>query len=162
MPKKLVHILNIVLWWSLVIFAVVGMAVVLHLSEARGAEPDRDTALRQAIEWVESRGNHLAYNKRTDAAGCMQIRPIMVEDVNRILRHQGKVQQYTTTDRFDCEKSHEMFWIYTSHYSGGASREVIARRWYGGPDGDEESNTYGYWQLVKARLLEQHFGSTSQ
>lgn len=37
-----------------------------------------------AIEKVESNGNPYAINKKENALGCLQIRPIMVADYNRI------------------------------------------------------------------------------
>ena len=44
---------------------------------------------------VESEFDSLAYNNTADAAGIIQIRPIYVEDVNRI---QGT--EYTLEDRY--------------------------------------------------------------
>ena len=37
-----------------------------------------------AIEKVESNGNPYAINKKENALGCLQIRPIMIADYNRI------------------------------------------------------------------------------
>ena len=42
------------------------------------------TDLLFALERVESNGNESAYNEREDALGCLQIRPIMLADYNRI------------------------------------------------------------------------------
>ena len=44
---------------------------------------------------VESEGNDSAYHKREKAAGCLQIRPIMVREVNRILGIQKSELEYT-------------------------------------------------------------------
>ena len=41
--------------------------------------------LIKAIMAVESSGNPNAYNEAEQSAGILQIRPIMVEDVNRIM-----------------------------------------------------------------------------
>jgi hypothetical protein len=38
-----------------------------------------------AVIQVESRGNENAYCRKEDAVGCLQIRPIMVREVNRVL-----------------------------------------------------------------------------
>lgn len=61
---------------------------------------------------VESEFDSLAYNNTADAAGIIQIRPIYVEDVNRI---QGT--EYTLEDRYSPVKSREMFEIYQSYYN---------------------------------------------
>ena len=44
--------------------------------------------LVNALILVESNGNSRAYNKKERACGCLQIRPIMLREVNRILRKQ--------------------------------------------------------------------------
>ena len=41
--------------------------------------------LVEALIWVESRGNDSAFHKGENAVGCLQIRPIMVKEVNRVL-----------------------------------------------------------------------------
>ena len=48
-------------------------------------QPDLVKALIQ----VESSGRDNAHNISEDAVGCLQIRPIMVREVNRILHKQG-------------------------------------------------------------------------
>ena len=60
-------------------------------------------ALSHAVAQVESRGNACAYNKAEDAAGCMQIRPIMVAEAQRLGLN------FTLDDRWDCEKSKALF-----------------------------------------------------
>jgi hypothetical protein len=42
------------------------------------------TDLLLALEKVESNGNEIAYNESEKALGCLQIRPIMLADYNRI------------------------------------------------------------------------------
>jgi len=49
---------------------------------------------------VESNGNDSAYNKSEEAVGCLQIRPIMVREVNRILKKQGKEHRFKMKDRW--------------------------------------------------------------
>lgn len=104
--------------------------------------------LINAIIEVESGGDDSAVGDGGQALGCLQIHKIMVDDVNRIL---GK-DEFTYDDRLDREQSIRMFNIYTDHYSRGASDEVIARRWNGGPRGDRKQATVPYWRKVQKQL----------
>ena len=52
---------------------------------------ERKIATIGAIIRVESSNNDSAYNANEDAVGCLQIRQTMVNDVNRILKRQGKI-----------------------------------------------------------------------
>ena len=58
----------------------------------------------QAMIMVESEGNDSAYHKGEKAAGCLQIRPIMVREVNRILKIQKSELEYALEDRWSREK----------------------------------------------------------
>lgn len=109
------------------------------------------SVVRSAIEWVESKDKKNAHNKAEDALGILQIRPIMVTEVNRIC---GRTA-YTNEDRRDVAKSREMFAIYTRYWANRYkdwSDEGIARRWNGGHDGHKEANTKGYWRKVQAEI----------
>jgi hypothetical protein len=64
-------------------FGVVVLFVVYALI-ANAVQGATFTDLLFALEKVESNGNESAYNEREDALGCLQIRPIMVADYNRI------------------------------------------------------------------------------
>ena len=112
------------------------------------AEVDWRRDLFAAIVQVESGGDLEAYNGAEQACGPAQIRPIMVDDVNRIT---GK-HTYMKNDRFDLEKSYEMFLIFSNHYNPGADAETLARCWNGGPRGDTKTATLVYWEKVKAYL----------
>lgn len=101
----------------------------------------------KAIIQVESQGNDLAWNAWEGAAGCMQIRPIMVLDINRIQALKGDNNLYTYNDRWNCVKSQEMFWIYVNYY-GFKTPEQRARGWNGGPYGNYYTNTWYYWRKV--------------
>ena len=107
-------------------------------------EPIIEDKLIAAIIEVESGGDTLAYNSKEDAAGCLQIRPIMVREVNRLL---GK-DKYTLKDRWSKAKSIEMFNILRSHLKG-ASDEEIARTWNGGYNGKNIPQTMQYWIKVR-------------
>ena len=109
------------------------------------------THLLSAIIHVESSNNDSAYNAREDAVGCLQIRKTMVDDVNRILRRQGKDFRFTYDDRWLRNKSIQMFDIYCKHY-GLTTAEEIARCWNGGPRGMQNEMTANYWKKVKSKI----------
>ena len=107
--------------------------------------------LIDAMIHVESRGNDSAYCASENAAGCLQIRPCMVYDINRILKKQKKNIQYTLSDRWRRDKSIEMFYIYSTYYNL-TTLEQMARAWNGGPRGSDKNTTVGYWNKVKNQL----------
>jgi|TARA_R110000850_G_scaffold179160_3_gene304961 hypothetical protein len=105
--------------------------------------------LTEAIIQVESVGNDSAYNKSEDAVGCLQIRPIMVREVNRLLKKRKNPKRYTLLNRWDRQKSIEMFLVFTKNIS---KPEAKARCWNGGPKGMTKSATIKYWNKVKTIL----------
>lgn len=63
------------------------------------------------------------------AIGYLQIHKIMVDEVNRILGS----EKYSYEDRWDKEKSIDMFKVYQSHYNPEQNHEIACRIWNGGP-----------------------------
>ena len=63
--------------------------------------------LIEAIIAVESEGNVKAVSANGQCCGVLQITPILVKEVNNIVGH----EKYSLQDRFDKEKSIEMFYI---------------------------------------------------
>ena len=110
------------------------------------------TELVSAMIWVESKGNDSAYHRGEKAAGCLQIRPIMVKEVNRILSLKGSSYIYTLEDRWSREKSIQMFNIVTNYYHPNGTYEEIARCWNGGPKGLQKKQTQKYWHKVQKRI----------
>ena len=104
----------------------------------------------EAMIQVESAGKDSAYNASEDAVGCLQIRPIMVREVNRILRKQGDTLRYRLKDRWNREKSLEMFHVWREYHHPNSTDEVIARNWNGGPRGYKKQSTTRYWEKVQA------------
>ncbi len=104
-----------------------------------------------AIIRVESSDNDSAYNVKEDAVGCLQIRQTMVDDVNRILKRKGYDKRYSYNDRWNREKSIEMFDIFCSYY-GLTTAEEMARCWNGGPRGIDNPATLGYWDKVQTEM----------
>lgn len=78
-----------------------------------------------AIIQVESRGDKNAFNPNGNCAGILQITPLVVKDCNRIL----KKASYTLEDRFDVEKSKEMFLIIQRFYNKENDIELGIRLW---------------------------------
>lgn len=68
--------------------------------------------LIQALIMVESEGNALAVGKTNDV-GILQITPIYVREVNRILQQ----DIYNLSDRTDIDKSLAMFEVYQEHHN---------------------------------------------
>lgn len=104
-----------------------------------------------AIMMVESRGNPNAYAPNEDAVGILQIRKVMVDDVNRILTRKGDTIRYTYNDRWNEQKSYEMFSIFCNHYKLEYPEEM-ARCWNGGPRGINNPYTIQYWRKVEEEL----------
>jgi hypothetical protein len=113
-----------------------------------------------AVIDVESGGDDSAYNKRERAVGCLQIRPIAVREVNRLLESYGVDGKYTLDDRYDRGRSIEMFSIMADQVecceflSEDEFFEIVARRWNGGPRGARKKSTIKYWEKVKLSYYE--------
>ena len=112
--------------------------------------------LVSALIFVESRGNDSAIGDRhlvgNEAVGALQIRPIMVKEVNRILKIQKIDKQFTLKDRFERDKSIEMFYIWKNYHHKDSDYETIARNWNGGPKGYKLDRTVKYWNKVENQL----------
>ena len=114
--------------------------------------------LINAIIYVESRGNDSAVGDNGKAVGCLQIHPIMVREVNRLLAKYDIPTTYTLEDRYSREKSIEMFNIVSEEYyccedyTFTDYAEIVARRWNGGPRGHKKRATIKYFNKVKKQL----------
>jgi len=107
-------------------------------------------SLVEAIILVESRGNDSAVGDKHiiggEAVGCLQIRPIMLKEINRQLKRNGLEPRFELEDRYSRSKSIEMFNVYVSLLHEGHSDEHIARNWNGGPKGYKRKSTEKYWE----------------
>jgi len=117
--------------------------------QTKTLKTNKPKSLVDALILVESAGNPKAFNKKENAVGCLQIRPIMVREVNRILRKQKSELRYTKEDRWDCGLSKEMFYIWVNHHHPISNNEMIARNWNGGPRGYKKQSTEHYWNKVQ-------------
>lgn len=105
-----------------------------------------------SIIHVESRGRDNAIS-RDGSAGPLQIKAVLVKDVNRILAHRGDTLRFKLKDRFNREKAIQMFWIYQSFYGNETDTyETMARRWNGGPNGHRRKATLKYWKKVNKQF----------
>jgi len=105
----------------------------------------------RALAFVESGGDPAAYNKQELAIGLYQIRPIYVQDVNRILK-----TNYSHADARNQRLAQIMIQTYMDHYGKKAHLKVTnteqfievavgySRLHSGGPDGCKELCTVPY------------------
>ena len=117
--------------------------------------PKRIENLVNALIYVESRGIDSAIGDRhldEPSVGVLQIRPIMVREVNRICKRIGSHQRFTLKDRFDRDKSVHMFLIWKEFHHKDSDFEAIARSWNGGPKGPKSRRTLPYWEKVEKQL----------
>ena len=111
--------------------------------------------LVNALIYVESHGNDSAIGDthlETPSIGVLQIRPVMVREVNRILKIMGSTQRYKLKDRFDRQSSIEMFLFWKNYHHPEDGFEEIARCWNGGPRGMKNKRTEKYWIKVQKHL----------
>lgn len=118
------------------------------------AEPSID-ALVGALIQVESKGDSNAIGDThmdVPSVGVLQIRPIMVREVNRILKKKKSNKRFKLKDRFSRTKSIEMFMVWKDYHHPKGSFEEIARCWNGGPRGIKNKRTEHYWAKVQIEL----------
>ena len=102
--------------------------------------------LLSALIQIESGGNDLAKGRHGEL-GALQIKPIMVRDINRIMGTSYTHAQVTNraTATFIAES-------YFAHYGRNLSDESLARLWQGGPKGLRRSFTRAYGKRVMRKL----------
>ncbi len=113
---------------------------------AAGNEKATDwSTVINAIIHVESRGDTNA--KCGIYAGAMQIAPIVVKECNEILVEKNSKKRYTLADRYDLQKSKEMFNLIQEKYNPTNDVEFAIRLWNGGPKFSLKS-TNSYFKKV--------------
>ena len=85
-----------------------------------------------AIIQVESKGNPKAVDASGTCVGILQIKSILVKEVNNILRMEKEKKRYTDSDRYNVEKSKEMFIILQEHFNKNHNVEKAIRYWNAG------------------------------
>ena len=117
--------------------------------ENKNAEQFDWNPVMEAIILVESEGNPRVVNG--NQVGAMQITPNMVRECNNILKARGSDLQYKMSDRYDVEKSKEMFLLIQSQYNKSNNVEKAIRSWNGGPNYSNRG-TERYYQKVLRRM----------
>ena len=107
------------------------------------------TPVMEAIILVESEGNPNAVSG--NSVGVMQITPILVRECNNILKARRIDKRYTLADRYNVEKSKEMFLLIQSEHNKQNDVERAIRMWNGGPRYSNRA-TNGYYQKVLRRM----------
>ncbi len=82
----------------------------------------------EAIAQVESEGHPELVSKNGLYVGYLQISKVLVRQVNQILG----TKAYTYNDRYDKQKSIEMFIIFQEHYNREGNMEMAIRLWCSG------------------------------
>lgn len=102
--------------------------------------------LLSALIQVESNGNDHARGRHGEL-GALQIKSIMVRDVNRLMGTHYAHQQVTNraTSIFIAN-------AYLSHYGRNLSDESLARIWQGGPKAIHRSSSRAYGKRVMREL----------
>lgn len=134
----------------LITFAMISIGTVVHAQEK---ETYNWEPVMNAIMLVESEGKQYAYNKNGNCAGILQITPIIVRQCNIWLKSEKKNNRYTYADRYNIEKSKEMFVMVQEHYNPSNNVEKAIRIWNGGPH-YKASKTTKYYNKVLRRLKE--------
>jgi len=102
--------------------------------------------LLSALIQIESHGNDLARGKHGEL-GALQIKPIMVRDVNRIMgTHYAHAQVTNRTISLFIANA------YLAHYGRNLSDESLARIWQGGPKALKRSSSRAYGRRVMREL----------
>ena len=102
--------------------------------------------LLSALIAIESNGNDLAKGRHGEL-GALQIKPILVRDINRIMGTSYTHAQVTNraTATFIAQS-------YLAHYGKNLSDESLARLWQGGPKGLRKASTRAYANRVMREL----------
>jgi soluble lytic murein transglycosylase-like protein len=158
MLKDVLDMLGRLLVWWLVAFFVFALFIMQCSKKAEASVTITDVI--NAIEEVESNRDPYAINAKENALGCLQIRPIMIADYNRITKENLS---------HDIAYNRSMAYIIAStifnHYIKGIENpnaKHLAFIWNGGgsawkrvdnPKNDQkQKNLDSYWEKVKLHL----------
>jgi soluble lytic murein transglycosylase-like protein len=102
--------------------------------------------LLSALIQIESNGNDQAKGRHGEL-GALQIKPILVRDVNRIMgTHYAHTQVTNRTISLFIANA------YLAHYGKHLSDESLARIWQGGPKAIHRSSSRAYGRRVMRKL----------
>lgn len=112
----------------------------------RDLEIRRRIAILKSVEWVESRHNPFEHNISEDARGVMQIRHIMIQEINQM------GYDYVHSDAWNPYKAASMFIKFQNRFNPEWDAELAARKWNGGRQGEKKPSTDQYWSKVQRRF----------
>ena len=106
-----------------------------------------------AVERPKTPQQAVEAKRRENAVGILQIRPIAVQEVNRILGY----QKYILADRNDSVKSVKMFFIIQNYHNPSFNPQKAAYIWNGGSsymkaNKQQWKRLNHYWYLVNKQL----------
>ena len=127
---------------AIILTAILSVFVATVNAQERSFKWDK---LMNAIISVESKGDTNA--KKGNSAGILQLTPIAVAQCNKILKEKKSKKRYTLADRFNANKSKEMFVLIQEYYNPQHNIERAIRLWNGGPN-YSVSRTQKYYQRV--------------
>ena len=106
-------------------------------------------AVIEAIAMVESEGNPKRVSRNGLYVGYLQISEILVRECNRIAGY----KKYTYADRYDKQKSINMFIDYQEFHNKTGNREKAIRLWNSGDVNCmmRKARTEGYYKKVMSK-----------
>jgi hypothetical protein len=135
---------------KVVMVAILMVCTVESFAKTNGKESSFDwTPVMNAIIQVESGGNPKAVSG--PSCGAMQITPICVKECNNILEKRKSKKRYTMNDRFDVQKSKEMFLLIQSFFNRANDVEHAIRSWNGGQHYSRRA-TQRYYEKVMRHM----------
>lgn len=104
----------------------------------------------QAIAMVESEGNPKRVSRNGLYVGYLQISEILVRECNRIAGY----KKYTYADRYDKQKSIDMFIDYQEYHNPEGDMEKAIRLWNSGDRNcmKRKDRTEGYYKRVMSQF----------
>ena len=102
-----------------------------------------------AIIQVESSGNPNAISPGGKYVGIMQIGTVVVDDCNEYLQLKKINKRYEYNDRYNVQKSKEMFILIQKRYNKEKDVEKAVRIWNGGCNYKKESTDNYYLKFLK-------------
>lgn len=125
------------------------MAVSLH-AQTQGIDPAKKwQTVMHAIELVESEGRADAVSANGKYVGCLQISEILVRQCNQI----AGCRRFSYNDRYDRQKSHDMFILFQEFFNPEGNIEKAIRLWNSGDPQcmKRKARTEAYYKRVMAR-----------
>ena len=158
MLKDVLELLGKLLVWWLVTFFIFAFAIMQCSKKVEASVTVTDVI--HAIEKVESNRDPYAINKQENALGCLQIRPIMIADYNRITE-----ENLSHNIAYNRSMAYIIASTIFNHYMKGIESpngKHLAFIWNGGgsawkrvdnPKNDQkQKNLDSYWAKVKMHL----------